>query len=406
MSRTVIKKLPDLVQRLQDEALKKWDIVIPGYMLSMVDGKLMIESQDNQQIRKLLEDTDIHHTNQVANGVSVTLDPLDVCHHHLSDKLGIPKKYYDRMNDTNVKLLDTNVSSWFAMDASKNYFLRTFVDKDEKRGVARALLSDRYGTIDNYDVLISCLEAIRNSGFTPDQIQIDECEISDQRFYARFIAPGIEADAPNLLSKYRVPNNPGNDGKTGILSGFVITNSEVGMGGFTISPRVVISACSNGMVFTEDNFSRVHLGAKMEAYSTGVKFSENTKRKNQELIISQVGDAIKTFMSKEWLGQRIAQLEEAGNKELKNPVDTIKNVTKAFNISQEKEADILKYFMQGGLSNAFGVAQAMTFYAHETQEADERHDLEVAATEVITHISTYDRPFDRDKKVRVAAEMN
>jgi hypothetical protein len=401
-NKKTITSLTELVNELRAEQLKKKDFVVPSKLISMQDGKLVVtNSQNNAQLSEILTGTGISTD---GLGDQIILQPLDTCHSHLSDKLQIPKKYYDRMKNGALGLLDKNVSHWFETGEG-NYFLRTFINQEETSGVARALLSDRYGIIDNYDVLMACLEAMKDSGLPDGFLTIENCEISEKKFYLRVVSPETDIHAPRLLQHYRVPNNPSRDGITGIMSGFVVTNSEVGFGGFSISPRVVIHACSNGMVFKDDAFSRIHLGAKMAEYQQ-ISWSQETKQKNYELVMSQVKDAIKTFVSTEYIGKRIAKFEEVGDWTLQNPVDCIKNVTKALTISAEKENEILKYFTQGGLNNAFGVAQALTFFAHETKSPDEQHDLECASVEVLENIQAYDKPFVKERGVKQNPALN
>jgi hypothetical protein len=209
--------------------------------------------------------------------------------------------------------------------------LRTFIDREQRTGIARAMLSDRYNVLDNYDVMLATLEAIRESGIN---VQIESGDITDTKFYMRFICPILKMEAPELLKNYRVPN--GTQGGNGIISGFVISNSETGNGKFSISPRAVVLACRNGMIFKDALFQKTHLGAKMEEYTT-IDWSEETRQKNYQLVISQVKDAIKFYASQEFLGAKIHELLEKGNKELSHPIEAVKNVTKALSISDEKK---------------------------------------------------------------------
>ena len=315
--------IQQLVEELKAQNLKKHDIVVPLSCLSFSEGRLVVKNSDgNNDLSKLLEGTGITTTD-------LTLEVLDYCHKLVGDKLGIPRSYYDRMLDKHLGLLDTNVNHWLS-ESKSNYFLRSFIDRDEQIGYARALLSDRYNVIDNYDVLFAALDAIRKSD---TKLEIEYADITETKMYIRFVCPEIEVKAPDLLMNYRVPGKPNNDGGTdskpqdGIISGFVISNSEVGAGQFSISPRAVVLACRNGMIFKDDAFNKVHLGAKMDEYSS-ITWSEETKRKNYELIMAQVSDAVKTFISTDYLGAKINKLMENGLQELKHPTDTIKNVCK------------------------------------------------------------------------------
>jgi hypothetical protein len=145
------------------------------------------------------------------------------------------------------------------------------------------------------------------------------------------------------------------------------------------------------MVFKDDSFGKIHLGSKMEQYSQ-IDWSEETKRKNHELIQLQVKDAVKQFTSEDFLRRKITELNQYAEQELKHPIETVKNVSKLLNITEEKEKSILDFFMRSGDISPMGVSQAITFYAHETKDADESHDLESAAIEILPKIKDLDKP--------------
>lgn len=392
--------LQKLVEDLKNQVKVKKDFVIPSAFLSMKRSELQVIDPDGeyQELRKLLIDTGISVPNDLKEkGRRITLTPLDVCHVQIADKLGIPKRYYDKMmNNGNDGLLDTNVSHWFKKGGEVNYLLRTFIDPTKGEGVARALLSDRFFALDNFDVLMACLEAIQTSEIPPDFFKIHG-EITEKNFYVRFSAPSIELNAPNLLKKYRVPDADKDNGSTGVIAGFVIANSEVGLGQFTISPRALILRCENGMTFADDSFSKRHLGEQMSEFSE-IKWSEDTRRKNYELIISQVKDCVKLYLSKDYLGSKISKLERLASNDLKNPLDAVKNVCTELGMGEEKQKSILDYFIKGADTSPFGVAQALTYYAHKNADADERYELEVASVKIMEKANDYDKPFIRDKK--------
>jgi len=120
-------------------------------------------------------------------------------------------------------------------------------------------------------------------------VQFDGLDLTERRLYARVVAPQIRAYAPALLAGYRSPFGgevyiPGRSrtpeqaraaaaregrgyepGTEPVLfAGFVITNSEVGDGAWSITPRIVAEICGNGLQITADIARAVHLGAKHE----------------------------------------------------------------------------------------------------------------------------------------------
>lgn len=391
--------LADLVNELKDQNLRKKDFVVPANLLSMENGRLVVNNYNsNENLAKLLMDIGI----KSEGDNKLILDCLPILHQNLSDKCDIPRKYYNRIQDlSDTTLIDTNVTHWLK-SMKGNIFLRTFINKEDNQGFGRAILSDRYNVIDNFDVLFATLEAVKESGLNL-QIQDNGCDLSESKMYVRFINPDVEINAPDLLKKYKNPKG-GNGVGDGIITGFVVTNSELGQGSFSISPRAVVLKCQNGMVFKNDAFGKVHLGSKMEQYSQ-IDWSEETKRKNYELIQAQVKDAVKQFTSEDFLAKKISELNNFAEEELKHPIETIKNVSKFLNITEEKEKNILDFFMRGGDFSPMGVSQALTFYAHETKDADEAHDMESVAIDILPKIKEMDKP-TVSKSVKTQVSLN
>ena len=236
-------------------------------------------------------------------------------------------------------------------------------------------------------MIIATYEAIRESKLN---LEIEYCDITDKKMYVRFINKDIVINSPELLKNYRSPNGGGiANTNFGIVSGFIISNSEVGHGQFSIAPRAVVLTCQNGLIFNNDKFAKTHLGAKMEEFSI-IETSEETHRKNQELIISQIKDAIKFYNTENYFAGKIQELETKGKRELENPIECCKNVTKSLSISDEKEREILNFFVKSGDFTAFGVTQALTYFAHETTDADEQFELENNAVGIMDSIDKFD----------------
>ena len=390
--------LAELVNELKDQNLQKKDFVVPANLLSMEQGRLVVNNYNsNENLSKLLTEVGVAS----VESDKLILNCLPILHQNLSDKLEIPKKYYNKIQGTNdTELIDHNVSYWLKK-MKGNIFLRTFINREENEGYARAMLSDRYNVIDNFDVLFATLEAVQKSGLNL-KIEDNGCDLTESKMYVRFIAPDVEINAPSLLKNYKSPKGGGSAVGDGVITGFVITNSELGQGSFSISPRAVVLKCQNGMVFKNDAFGKVHLGTKMEQYSQ-IDWSEDTKRKNYELIQAQVKDAVRVFTSEDYLAKKISELNGYAEQELTHPVECIRNVSKHLAITEEKEKSILDFFMRGGDFSPMGVSQALTFYAHETNDADEAHEMEMVAVDILPKIKEFDKPTVAKSNKTIAA---
>lgn len=90
-------------------------------------------------------------------------------HRQLGLQLKIPAPYYERMRAENPGLLMANVNGWFQQSPDTRRMVRTL------DGTARAILSDRYRRIDNYEVAQTVLPIISEM----QGARIESCELTD-----------------------------------------------------------------------------------------------------------------------------------------------------------------------------------------------------------------------------------
>ncbi|MEU7688529.1 hypothetical protein AB0B67_45010, partial [Streptomyces spectabilis] len=193
----------------------------------------------------------------------------------------------------------------------------------------------------------------------------------------------VAVQAPTLLRGYRSPF----DGRSGdqlpvISAGFVIGNSEVGSGAYTITPRAVVQVCRNGLTQGMDVVRAVHLGGKQD--EGVISWSGQTQTKTLELITSKTADAVRTFLSREYLEAKVRDMEAAAGRELTEPTKTIEHVTKSLSISADTKDMILAHFVKGGQVTAGGVMQAITSTAQTLPDADQAAALEALAVPALT----------------------
>jgi len=366
-------KLPQLVERLQNQNVQKADFVVPAQLISMKNGRIIFPFDE---IGQVLAQAGINTDSNLS------LEIMDVFHGGVCDKLGIPRNYYNKMVGTHNALRDENVNHWLK-NIGGNIMVRTFVDRVTNTGYARALLSDKYELIDNYDVLIAALTAIRETGLN---VVVDVADITERKMYVRFTCPDIEIQAPELMKHYRNPNTGGVG--SGIVLGFIISNSEVGQSAFSIAPRLTWKVCNNGMIVTTDAYNRTHLGARKEVSS--IVWSEETKTKTLELVCSQVKDAIKYFATADYLSGKVQKIMDLNNP-IEHPADTIRVISKELTFTEAQEKSVLDYFIKSGDMTSFGVVQAITFHAHADNDADARYDIESASENLIEKVNKADK---------------
>ena len=157
----------------------------------------------------------------------------------------------------------------------------------------------------------------------------------------------------------------------------MITNSETGCGAFTLTPRLVVQVCDNGMTITKDALRAVHLG---ERHEEGViTWSGNTLDKVLGLITAKTTDAVRAFLAPEYAERAIRQIERAAGRPVTDPAETVRTVSQRLRFTEEQQASILNHFILGGDVTAGGVMHAVTSVAQTLADPDAAWDMESSA---------------------------
>lgn len=351
----------DLADVLRDQHGRRVDVVAPSSAVRAVSGRLMVDGTD-----PILTDEGVTMTAGVYT-------PTAVCDEGIADKLKIPSAYLRRTRVEAPDLYDANVNGWLDRD-DRRFLIRGLRGEDDG-GVARAFLSDGYKIIDNLDVLMSALDGVRRAGVP---VNIDGCDLTDRRMYVRVVSEEVRALAPELLRRYRSPftGASGADNPV-VFAGFVISNSETGCGAFSITPRLVVQVCNNGMTITKDALRNVHLGGRMD--EGVIRWSDDTQERNLALVAAKARDAVTTFLDGDYLRRKVNEIEGAAATPIKNPEEAVKVISKQMRYSDERQADILNHFIKGADVTAGGILHAVTSVAQTIQDADAAADMESQA---------------------------
>ncbi len=389
--------LNDLAVLLKEQQAAKFDFVAPLANVTANGGQIKVAG-----------------TSVFGGGQEFT--PTAIADGHLAARLGIPPSYLKMLRAERVDLYDANVNGWTqgwtptgedsrAANAypadPRTVLLRSFVsDSDPSApGVLRAVLSERYGIIDNLDVLMAALDGVRETG---TGIDVLGCDLTETRMTIRIAAPSLLVHAPKLLAGYRSPFGSGaldqprsvpqwaqdrfGVNADGVVGGFVITNSETGGGAFTITPRIMVLACTNGMMISRDAMRQVHLGGRLEEGQ--IRWSNDTQHKALELVTAQARDAVATFLDTDYVAGVIDRLSDQAATPLTEPAKVIEIVGKQLAYTQEQQSGILDHFIRGGQVTAGGVLQAVTSFAQTVENPDTAFDLEASAVRAMELAAT------------------
>ena len=358
--------LADLAALLEHQHGSRQDIVAGAGAIRADGGRLVIDNAGEAII-----------TPDGVTPVAGIFGPTEVCDEGLAAKLGIPRAYLRRLRVENVDLYDSNVNGWLARDP-RRFMVRCFRG-DGGTGVARAVLSDKYAIIDNFDILTAALDGVHRAGV---DAQVAGCDLTDRRMYLRIVCDGIRVLAPALLAGYRSPFT----GQTGadnpvISAGAIISNSEVGCGAFTITPRLTVQVCDNGLTISKDARRAVHLGGRQDEGE--IAWSTDTLRRTLDVITAKTRDAVQAFVSREYAERALREIQAQAGRPVENPDETITTVCKRLQFGDEERAGILNHFIRGGAVTAGGVLHAVTSFAQTLPDADQAYAMEGQALEAM-----------------------
>ena len=319
--------LADLAAMLRNEQARKADIVAPAAAIRASGGQLIIDGTE-----PVLG----------ADGVTMTTGtytPTEVCDQGLADKLGIPAAYLRRLRVERPGLYDANVNGWLVGDRRKFLIRCLRPVTGNGPGVARAFLSDGYKRIDCLDVLMAALDGVRAAGVP---VEVDGCDLTERRMYVRVVCEQVRVLAPALLAGYRSPftGAAGADNPV-VYSGFVISNSETGCGAFTLTPRLVVQVCRNGLTITRDAIRAVHLGERLD--QGPVTWSGNTLDKTLALITAKTADAVATFLDPGYTERVLRTVTAQAERPLADPQEAVAVVSQRLRFTDAQQADILGF---------------------------------------------------------------
>lgn len=156
-------------------------------------------------------------------------------------------------------------------------------------------------------------------------------------------------------------------------AGFVATNDETGGSALKFTGEIRVPICGNGLTIDIGQFRQVHMGAKMD--SGQVSWSADTREANVQLISKQARDAVRTFLSADYLNTAVSALEAAAGYDVDKPAETIAVVARELAYSDAEQEAILSEFIKGGQCTSGGIMQAVTSAAQDIADIERANDV-------------------------------
>lgn len=320
------------------------------------------ELERQREARKdLIADTrsiNISSTNGVSMlSVSTGEDILsyhvtDIAHRQIADRLNIPYKYYERMRTDYPALLDKNVNGWLLKNPERR-MLRTL------DGKLRAFLSDRYRRLDNLELVDHVLPVIAEM----KGCEIISCDITETHLYLKVINKTMKAEI--------VPGDI-------VQAGFVISNSEIGLGALKVEPLVYRLVCKNGMISKDLAHKKYHTGKQVEDTDNAYElYSDATLAADDKAYFMKVQDIVSAAVDETKFMLTVNKLRMAKNlKTGDDPVQTVEVLGDRYVLNKNERASILRHFIMAGEFTQYGLVNAVTRSSQDVADYNRATELE------------------------------
>ena len=338
------KTLQELAAELERQQLAKKDLIVSTGVLSM-------DSRDDGGIA----------LNVMSGQVIQHYDVGEIAHRQIGQFLKIPATYYDRMRREYPQLLTLNANGWFAKMPQAKRMLRTL------DGTARALLSDRYRRIDNFEVASAVLPIISRM----EGAGVESCELTDSRMYLKVVNPRVTAE----IKKGDI-----------VQAGVLISNSEVGMGSVTVSPLIYRLVCSNGMIAEDGKLRKYHVGRANESREDFSIYRNETIEADDKAFLMKLEDSVKAAVDQARFAAIVDKLRESTEATFQpqQVQQVVELASKEYGFTDSESSGILGHLAAGGDLSLYGLANAVTRQAQDVASYDRSTELEATGYRIIT----------------------
>ena len=336
------RSLVNLAQELERQLVAKQDMIVPSSMMHCHTG----------------EDGICRMTIEETGGVG-KYGITGLARRQLADKLKIPFAYFERMRQEQPALLDRNINTWLQADQERR-MVRTL------DGRVRAVLSDRYRRLDNYDLAENVLPILQG---LPDA-RFESVELTETKMYIKVVTPRIQVEmAPGDV----------------VQAGIVIMNSEIGHGTLSVQPLLYRLVCRNGLIAADRSLRKTHVGRSLGTEDEGLQvYQDDTLRADDKAFFLKVRDVVQAAVSEASFRQTAQKLQKTLRIPLVgDPVRTVEVLAQRYTLNDVERSGVLRHLITEGELSGYGLVNAVTHYSQEIDDYDRATEFEALGGKLI-----------------------
>lgn len=306
---------------------------------------------------------------QITNGKRERFGITALGHDQLGQYVGIPAAYYDRMLAERPDLLADNVNGWLSEKKEKR-LIRTL------DGRVRAVLSDRYRALDNFDLMKAVLPVLDKR-----KVQVISASVTETRLYVKAILPDLSEPLPAGRFWLDGHSSIGTDKRESrIVAAITISNSEVGAGALAVVPSVFETWCTNLATMREAAMRKYHVGRALDNGDgdTSDIYKDDTRKADDRALWLKVRDVTEAAFAKDQFALAIGRIKGA----VEEPIESddlpavIEVLGKEFDLPEALDKVLLKNLIQRADTSRWGLVSAVTMSANKQTDYELATDLE------------------------------
>ena len=285
----------------------------------------------------------------------------ETAHQQIAARLNIPFRYYKKMQEEAPELLDRNVNTWFGKNPERR-MIRVL------DGNVRAFLSDRYRRLDNLELCAAVLPVINKM----KNSVIESCEVTPTHLYLKVVNRRVKAEV-------RVGDV--------VQAGFVVSNSEVGLGSLRVEPLVFRLVCKNGLICKDLAQKKYHVGRQVNASDDSAYelYSEETLAQDDKTFFLKVQDIVRSAVDETRFMLTVDKMREATQIPLKHdPVKSVELLADKFQLTENERGDILRQLFMGADNSRYGLVNAVTAASKIAKSYERATELERIGGEILS----------------------
>ena len=285
----------------------------------------------------------------------------ELAHQQIASRLNIPYRYYQKMQEEVPDLLDRNINTWLEQKPERR-MIRVL------DGKVRAFLSDRYRRLDNLELCAAVLPVIQEMQGS----QIESCEVTPSHLYLKVVNRRVKAEV-----------------KVGdvVQAGFVVSNSEVGLGSLRVEPLVFRLVCKNGLICKDLAQKKYHVGRQVNESDDSAYelYSEATLAQDDRAFFMKVQDVVRVAVDESKFMLTVNRMREATQIPLKHdPVKAVELLADKFQLTENEQGDILRQLFMGADNSRYGLVNAVTAASRIAKSYERATDLERIGGEILS----------------------